>query len=167
MPNADAAYRAIISELDAEIPDLERRLSEARALRDGLYRRMGLTPPDEGPQITRMTLLPVATPQPNPSNGRGGEADSGRVRDTTARIYAVIRENPGKTSGQIADMVATQLNSQASDLRKLVSSSVSYMVHGKRTVRKDELGRLYALDPAEKTGEEESANDNGLAPEGS
>lgn len=76
-----------------------------------------------------------------------------REKSTTELVVQYLRDNPGRRSEVIAEELASSVTSSAKNPRKLIHSTISYLIREKKSVKRDTHGRLFLLE-----------EDNGLEP---
>ena len=144
MTNNNEAYQTVIADFEAEAAEIEARLREITATIKSLRKRTVTMVHIDTPPAPR----PVQLSQPSP-RGRPARSGHGRKKkgDTAVMVLDFVKRRGGLTSIELANELAPMVAeaSSATNPRKLVHSTLGYLRDDRKTLRKDEDGRYYAV----------------------
>lgn len=131
-----AALELIIANYDREIAAAlkslgiqQRDLDEAKQARSALLKKLN--------RLAPATSRPIVGDNEPPRPKRG---------DVKREVLLAIANRPGCTSDEVVDHLIERIDSPAKDRRKLIHSTISYLIHKAKLVRRDDAGHLYAID---------------------
>jgi hypothetical protein len=155
MPDSRSPLQELIAEIEAEISAtgaqvvaLQQQIEEDRQALASLRRREALVAARGAPSEAALRREVVPFKAHAGSNGTAAVAaplaENGRRSDVKEFVLEVIRDQAGIDSASLADQVAPLLDTPAINKRKLVHSTVSYLLR-KQLVSRDGK-RLIPID---------------------